>query len=99
MRDGEEQREDLVRREHSHERERHVARPAAGTARGYRDQRAVEREQREQVARLLEAEPLALATRGAGRSGMRLVGTAIVMLAIVHNAFGLLLEASRYYAA
>jgi len=41
---------------------------------------------------------LALATRGAGQRRMRLVGTAIVMLAIAHNAFGLLLEASRYYA-
>jgi len=47
----------------------------------------------------LYAGMLALATRGAGARRMRLVGTAIVMLAIAHNAFGLLLEASRYYAA
>jgi 4-amino-4-deoxy-L-arabinose transferase-like glycosyltransferase len=41
---------------------------------------------------------LALAARGAGRRWMPLVGTMIVMLAIAHNAFGLLLEISRYYA-
>ncbi|HKG39221.1 MAG TPA: DUF2142 domain-containing protein [Conexibacter sp.] len=41
---------------------------------------------------------LVLATRGAGRRWAPIVGTAIVMLAVAHNAFGLLLEVSRYYA-
>ena len=46
----------------------------------------------------LYAGTLALATRGAGRRLMPLVGSAIVLLAIAHNAFALLLEISRYYA-
>jgi 4-amino-4-deoxy-L-arabinose transferase-like glycosyltransferase len=46
----------------------------------------------------LYAGMLALAARGAGRRLMPVVGTAIVVLAIAHNAFGLLLEIARYYA-
>jgi 4-amino-4-deoxy-L-arabinose transferase-like glycosyltransferase len=41
---------------------------------------------------------LVLAARGAGRRWAPVAGTAIVMLAIAHNAFGLLLEISRFYA-
>jgi len=46
----------------------------------------------------LYAGALVLASRGAGRRWMPVIGTMIVLLAIAHNAFGLLLEASRYYA-
>jgi 4-amino-4-deoxy-L-arabinose transferase-like glycosyltransferase len=41
---------------------------------------------------------LVLATRGAGQRWAPVAGTAIVMLAVAHNVFGLLLELSRYYA-
>lgn len=41
---------------------------------------------------------LALATRGAGRRWAPVAGVAIVLLAVAHDAAGLLLELSRYYA-
>jgi 4-amino-4-deoxy-L-arabinose transferase-like glycosyltransferase len=41
---------------------------------------------------------LALATRGAGRRWMPVVGTAIVVLALAHDVFSQLLVISRFYA-